>query len=585
MKINSMNKGALLMIAGAIALSGCSSSSEGSSESEGQSGGTVNLVGTDDIDHLDPTGLSLVSTYTFQRAISRQLISYAASNDEKEQMEPQPDLAAELPDVSDDGLTYTFKLRTDAMWSTEEARAITAQDMVNGIKKVCNPLLPSSAASYFNVIEGMEDYCAGYDADDPTVDNIKDHILNDDVSGIETPDDSTIVFTLAEPASDFIYMLSLVNASPVPEEALDYEPDGPDYRDNYISSGPYTVDEYEADGHLYLKRNPNWTSQSDPLRAANADRIEFTFGVSADNAVQQVSNGDADGLWAMNVPATQYTTLKATNADNMDEFSQGGSNFLWFNMVSDNNGGLLKDTKVRQALQYAVDKSAFVQKLGGESLAEPAIGIFGRGVIGFNEEDDQYPTDGNKGDPEKAKSELAAAGAPSDLTLKLAYRSDNATEPAIAQIIQQDMKQAGVNIELVPIPASDFYANFMTDHQNAKDGKWDLALCGWNPDWVGGAARSVFQPQFQYLGTEQVYNYNDYNNDEANDLASQALAASDASEAENLWREVNKTVMQDPPVLPLYSIKAVLIHSSDIKDAKIFALAAGYDWTNVTVDR
>ncbi|PJM74652.1 ABC transporter substrate-binding protein [Bifidobacterium simiarum] len=576
---------AAIMAVAAMVLSGCGGgSSSDSSSGEAKTGGTIKLVGTDDIDHLDPTGSSLVSTYTFQRAISRQLISYKASNDAKEQVEAQPDLAESMPEVSSDGLTYTFKLRKDAMWSTDPARAITSEDVANGFKKVCNPLLPSAAASYFNVIDGMEQYCAAYDTKNPTAANVKQHILNDNVSGITTPDDQTIVFKLKEKASDFIYMVSLDNVSPVAKESLDYEPDSPDYRSHYISSGPYTVDEYKADSHLYLKRNPNWKKASDPLRAANADRIEFTFGVSADNAIQQVSNGDADGLWAMNVPAAQWGTLQATNGDNMSTFSQGGSNFLWFNTLSNNNGGALKKTDVRKALQYAVDKAAFVQKLGGSELAEPAIGIFGRGVVGFDEKNDPYKTDGNKGDPAKTKELLAKAGV-SNLKLKLAYRSDNATEPSIAQIIQQDMKKAGVDVELVPVPASDFYASFMTTPDNTKNGKWDIALCGWNPDWVGGAARSVFQPQFTYTGTAQVYNYDNYNNDKASSLAKQALASSSTSDAEKLWGEVNDAVMNDPPVLPLYSVKATLIHSSAIKNASIFALAAGYDWTNVSVER
>lgn len=583
-----MNKNKMTCMAALVAVmgmlcSGCGGST--SSASSGSSGGgTIKLVGNDDIDHLDPTGSSLVDTYTFQRAISRQLISYKASNNAKEQVEPQPDLAKSLPTVSADGLTYTFKLRTDAMWSTSTPRAITSQDVANGIKRVCNPLLPAYTTSYFNVIEGMQEFCAAYDTKNPTAENIKDHILNDDVSGISTPDSHTIVFKLKEKASDFIYMLSLANASPIAKESLDYTPDSAEYRAHYISSGPYTVDEYKAGSHLYLKRNPNWKKSSDPLRAANADRIEFTFGVSADSAVQQVSNGDADGLWAMSVPSAQWTTLQSTNGDNMDVFSQGGTNYLVFNLLTDNNNGALKKTEVRQALQYAVDKAALVQKLGGKTLAEAAIGIFGRGVVGFDENDDPYKTSGNKGDTAKAKSLLAKARA-SDLKLKLAYRSDGGSEASIAQMIQQDMKKAGVEVELVPVTSSDFYASYMTTQDNAKNGKWDIALCGWNPDWVGGAARSVFQPQFVYDGTAQTYNYANYNNDTANKLADQALAATDTSEAAKLWVKVNDAVMADPPVLPLYSQKSTLIHSSAIKNAAIFALSATYDWTNVTVQR
>ena len=79
----------------------------------------------------------------------------------------------------------------------------------------------------------------------------------------------------------------------------------------------------------------------------------------------------------------------------------------------------------------------------------------------------------------------------------------------------------------------------MTNPENATSGAWDIALVGWSPDWVGGAARSVFQPQFTFDGTPQSYNYVDYNNDEANKLAAEALAASTPEEAAKLWHQVD----------------------------------------------
>ncbi|MDR1428405.1 MAG: ABC transporter substrate-binding protein [Bifidobacteriaceae bacterium] len=576
----------------ALILAGCgqntpsdsdtSATTEQSAEDSAR-GGTLRVVGTDDIDHLDPTMVGLVVTNNLTRTVSRQLVSYGASNDQSENVQPKADLAVDLPEVSDDGLTYTFTLRDNAMWDAPDgARAITSSDVANGIERICNPVGPSFTSSYFSVIAGFDDYCAGYDTDNPSATDVRDHILNDSITGIATPDDTTVVFTLNERASDFIFMLSLANASPVPVEALEYEPDSPDYRSNYISSGPYTVDEYVPDNHLFLKRNEAWVAESDPLRAANVDRIEITFGVTPDNAIQQIRSDDADVTMGISPTAAQIAQFQGADKDRVLTFPPGSTFFLWINSISDNNDGALQDVEVRKALQYAVNKASLVQQLGGTDLGEPAIGIFGSGVVGYSS-NDLYPTDGSAGDPAKTRELLDAAGI-GQLPLKLAYRADNAVEPSMAQIIQENLAQAGVDVELVPIPGSDFYPNFMMQHENGAEGAWDLALCGWSPDWAGGAARSVFQPQFTYDGlTEQGYNYVDYDSATANDLAAQALSAATIEESAELWAQVSDSVMADAPVLPLYTKTVALFYGPSVGNFQVFALSEAGDWTNLTV--
>jgi peptide/nickel transport system substrate-binding protein len=568
-------------------LAACTSGGSGTEQpSDGggavASGGTLVVAGIEDHAQIDPVAYALVATDSIARTITRQLISYEASNDTAVNTDPKPDLAAELPTVSDDGLTYTFTIRSDAMWDAATPRAITSKDMANGLKKICNPMTPAFSVDYFYSIEGFEDFCKAYDTENPSVEDIKKHITEDSPSGISTPDDSTLVIKLTEPTSDFIYVLSLPNASPVPAEALEYEPNSPDYIKNYISSGPYTIDEYAADSHLYLKRSAGWVAESDPLRAANVDRIEITYGMTADSILQQIQSGDADMMYGMTVPPANFSTLEATEGDNLLTWPSAGSFFLWMNSVTTNNDSALAKKEVRQALQYGIDKAALVQQLGGEKLANPAIGIFGSGVVGHST-NDPYATEGNAGDPDKVKELLEAAGV-KNLKLKLAYRSDNTVEPAMAQIIQESFKKAGVEIELVGKPGSDFYGNFMMVHENAANGEWDLALCGWSPDWAGGAARSVFQPQFTFSGTEQAYNYTDYNNDEANGYMAEAMKAT-AEESAALWAKVSDAVMADPPVIPLYERTLTSYHSARIPvdSYKEFALAESGDWTNVTI--
>ncbi|WP_319520678.1 ABC transporter substrate-binding protein [uncultured Martelella sp.] len=550
-----------------------------------QTGGTLKIVGTADIDHFDPTSAALVTSNNFLRAVSRQLISYAASTDDEAMLEPKGDLATEVPQPTNGGLTYTFTLRDGVAWDAPDGpRPMVAADFERGMKRMCNPFLGSAALTYYvDLIEGMRGFCDGFAAVEPTAAAMKDYIENNDISGIETPNDKTIVINLTETAGDFVYMLSLPTSAPAPVEVLDYMPDGPDYRDNFIASGPYTVETYVPDSTIKLMRNPAWTTESDPLRGGYVDNIDITFGIQPDAAIQQLQAGDADMTYDIIIPPAILQMLTATGDDKLTTMSVGRTSFLWFNTLTDNNDGALRDLRIRQAVQYAIDKAAIVQQMGGPMVAAPQNGIFGPGVLGFHAFD-LYPSEDSAGDPEKAKALLAEAGYPDGITLKMPFRNQNA-EPAIAQTIQASLKKAGIEIELTPVAPSDYYSKFMTNQENTKAGLWDIAPVGWSPDWVGGAARSVFQPQFTYNGTHQTYNYVDYDNPEANTIAKQAINATTPEQAAKLWGEVDELVMQDSPVAPYTTENVILYHGAAVENFQPYALGAQGDWTNVWLSR
>ena len=552
---------------------------------DGQPGGVLRILGTADVDHFDPTSGALVTTNNFLRAVSRQLISYASSTDEAVRITPEGDLATEVPQPTNDGLTYTFTLRTGAQWNAPSGpRQITAADFERGMMRMCNPLLGSAALTYYqDLIVGMAEFCAGFAEVEPTVEAMKAYIEAGDIAGIETPDDATIVINLTQKAGDFIYMLSLPTSAPAPVEVLDYLPDGPEYRSNFIASGPYTPGAYTPDSSLQLVRNPAWTAESDPLRKAYVDEIQITFGLQPDAVLQQLQSGDGDMTFDITIPPAILQLLTATGDEKLMTVSSGNTAFLFINSVSDNNNGALKDVRVRQALNYAIDKAAIVQQSGGPTVGQPVNGIFGPGVLGYHEFN-LYPTPEDKGDPEKAKALLAEAGFPDGITLKMPFRNQN-NEPAIAQTIQASMAASGITLELTPVAPADYYSKFMTNPINTQEGTWDIAPVGWTPDWAGGSARSVFQPQFTYNGTHQTYNYTDYNNPEATALAQEAINATTPEEVARLWGEVDELVMADAPVVPYLANKIVLYRSAAVQNFAPYALGVQGDWTNVWIQR
>ncbi|UNK71472.1 ABC transporter substrate-binding protein [Microbacterium sp. H1-D42] len=571
----------------ALVLSGCSTTGGDPTGDAGepQTGGTLKVLSNGDVDHLDPQLIAYVPSNGVTRTISRSILSYEASNDEAERSALVGDLATDVPKPEDGGLSYTITLRDGASWDAPDgARDIVSGDIARGIERICNPYIGAGLGGYFiSLIEGMDEYCEGFSAIAPEVAPMKEYIESNDISGIETPDDKTVIFHLVEPASDFTSMLSLATANPAPVEVLDYLPDSPEYRNNFVASGPYTVAEHKPDVKMTLERNPSWKAESDPLRKAYVDSIEMTMGIEVDAAMQQVQAGSADLLFDIQPSPANIQQLTSVGDKKFSTLENGGiDQFLWFNTKTTNNGSALQKPEVRQALQYAIDKAAVVQVMGGEEIATVTNGLFGPGINGF-EEYSPYGDGSGKADPEKAKQMLADAGV-QNLTLKFPYRNLG-SQPDIAQTVQASLEAAGIKVELFPVPPTDYYANFMTNPENATGGEWDVALVGWSPDWVGGAARSVYQPQFSFNGTPQAYNYVDYNNDEANELAAQALAASSPEEAGKLWHQVDETVMKDSPIVSIAAKKKANYHSERVQNFAIYALAQNGDWANVWLSK
>ena len=581
-----------LSILGASALvaavAGCSLESaenDGAPAGEATAGGTLMVGSNGDIDHLDPALTAYVPASALMRSITRQLVSYETVEDEAGRIAPRGDLAVDVPSATNDGLTYTFRLRDDVRWDTPGApRAIEAADVERGIKRLCNPYQASPHVTYFtSLIKGMDAFCDGFAEVPPEVNAMKQYVENNDVEGIAFTDSTTVQFNLKEQAGDFVYMLSLSAASPAPVEVLSYLPDSPEYRDNFIASGPYRIAAYTPDKSLKLERNPAWVADSDPLRAAHVDGIEMTMGLSTDAVTQQLQAGSLDMAFDTSISTSVAQQLKASSDPKLSTVASGQVNpFIWINTKTGNNGGALKELKVRQALQYAVDKAAVVQTLGGTDNTKVQHGIFGPGILGFHEFN-LYPTPGDKGDPAKARDMLAEAGYPEGLRLKMPYRTKD-LEPQIAQTIQASLADAGIEVELIPVNPTDYYSKFLTNRSSTEEGSWDIAPVGWTPDWQGGAARSVFQPQFTFEKTTQTYNYMDYNNAEATELASRAISADDPEEAAKLWGQVDEKVMADAVVIPVAAPKAVLYHGKRVNNFVPYALSVQGDWTNVWLE-
>ena len=460
-------------------------------------GGTLNLLGAGDVDYLDPNVTYYSAGYVVSRLYSRQL--FAASADPATKNAVVPDLAEQRPTpdnggVAPDGKTYTITIRAGAQWNTTPPRQVTAADEVIGVKRTCNPAVPfSGLPDYQDLIVGFKEFCDGFAKVGQDAAAIKKYVQETPLPGVVAKDERTVVFTLNQPASYFVDMLTLTALSPAPVELLDYVPGSTEIGQHMVSSGPYKVDLYNPTKRIELSRNPAWNAAGDPVRAAFVDKIVIDETQSEESIQQQLQTGtpNADMQFDVGTPSSQIPGLLTADDPNLALGETTFTNpYFIYNIASPNNNKALSDVKVRQAISYAINRDNIIQVNGGPQVSPPLTHVFPPGILG-SQDFDPYPHD-----PGKAKQMLAEAGYPSGLTLKFLYRNAYEDNNKTFATLQQDLMKAGITVEGVPSPNADFYTKYLHVPDAAKRGVWDIAASAWGADWHGNSALSFFQPLF-----------------------------------------------------------------------------------------
>lgn len=573
-----------------LVLAGCGSGEDGGGDDAGtpRSGGTLRYVGDDDVDHLDTASGYYTVTSTLMRTFTRQLFTYPAEEDPTDGIMPVPDLATELPTrdnggISDDGTTYTITLREGARWNTDPPRPVVAADFVRGLERLCNPVQPSGALTYYtSTIAGMAEFCEGFADVPPKVGPIRNYIESTDISGVTAPDERTLEFRLTAPAADFLNILSMTFASAAPVEYLDYLPDSARFRKNTISNGPYRITTYVPDKHIHLERNPAWDADSDPVREAHVDSIDVTLGQGSPDAVQQqLEVGTADLSWDQPVPVTVIPRLRQEQDDNFAVYPLLDTNpYLAFNHVSPNENGAIGKLKVRQAIAYAINKQAIAKIYGGSTLNETINQVIPPGNVGY-EEFDLYRTENDTGDPDTCRRLITEAGyQPGELTLKAWYRNSG-RHPDVAQSYQADLRRCGIEVQLIPTPQADYYSAYLGRPERAKAGEWDITAPGWIPDWYGQNGRTIIQPLFQTNCSVNTVNYGCYSNPEVDAAIEEALQARNVDEAARLWHGIDRMLMSDAAFVPFKTNKKPMYHSDRVSGAKFVNTLTFFDPTNL----
>jgi peptide/nickel transport system substrate-binding protein len=545
------------------------------------------MLGTGDVDYMDPNISYYTTGYLALRMWSRQLFTYPAVQGQTTQI--VPDLATALPTVanggvSSDGLTYKVTIKQGAMWNTTPPRQVTAADEVRGIMRTCNPAQPFGGLPDFEtLIAGFQAYCASFAKVSNAAPAMKAYIESHSIAGVKVDPSNqlTVVFTLTRPATYFPNQLAIPALSPAPLEYLDYVPASNALAQHTISDGPYEVQSYNPTKSLVFVRNAAWNPSTDQVRKAYVNQIDVSE-TGAQNSIQQeleTNSASADMGWDSPVPTAQVPGLLAAKDTKLTLGQTFGTDpYVLFNTVSPNNGGALKNVPVRQALEYAINRTNLVQDDGGPQAAPPLSHILPPGIVG-SQNFDPYPYN-----LQKAEQGLAASRpGGSRLHLVVLYQSSLDFEVKMFQTLQADLAKAGITVTGLGVPSADFYTKYLEVPSVAQRGTWDIALAQWLPDWYGNAALSFFEPLFagQPAFPPSGSNFGFYNDPKTNQLIQEAASAKTVSEASSLWAQADQQVMADAAIFPITSPTQPVYHASQVHNAVFVPNLFQYDPTNV----
>jgi peptide/nickel transport system substrate-binding protein len=557
-------------------------------------GGTLHILGTSDVDYMDPNVSYYSVGYLGLRIWSRQLVTFPAVVGKTTTV--VPDIATQIPTasnggVTDGGKTVKLTIKTGVKWDTTPARQVTAADEVRGMKRTCNPAEPFGGMPDFeSLIVGLQTYCSGFAKVNPkSASAIAAYQNSHDLPGVSVDPSNplTVVYKLTSPASYFTDMLAMPAFSPSPKEYDKYIPASADLAQHTIADGPYKVAQYVPTKSISFVRNPAWSASTDTVRKAYVNAIDVSETGNQDSiqTQMQANSPGADMEWDTFPPNTDVPSLIAKKDPNLNVTPQFGTNpYLVFNTVSPNNGGALKNAAVRQALTRGINREHLTVDLSGPAVSPPLTHILPAGISGTtnNTSPNPYPYDAAQ-----SKKDLASAGQ-KNLTIKVLYRSALSDSKAIYLTLQQDLSKIGVKVVGVAATNADFFTKYLEVPSVAKSGTWDVAITSWGPDWYGDAARSFFAPLFYGNGgkTGSAFppsgsDFGFYNNAQVNKLTDEASAQSSAAAASKLWVQADDIVTKDAAIYPITAPNQPNYHATHLHNTVPIPAYQQPDPTNV----
>jgi peptide/nickel transport system substrate-binding protein len=547
--------------------SGSSSGSSGSSSSSSSSGlslaglantkpdasaqhmgGTLNMISNEGWEHLDPATSYFQIDYLIVYATQTPLYTFTPTSDS-----PTPLLASGMPQVSDGGKTLTVHIKAGWKFSPPVNRAITSKDVAWAFQRMFNSNTQNGYASGYFPIAGAK--AATTDAP---------------ISGISTPNDTTIVFHLTKPfGPTMVQALTMPGTSAIPAGSTTAsDKSSPSKWDSnptsQVFTGPYMIKSYNAGRNITLVRNPNWNRQLDGVRPAYADKIVWNAGADPTVAARQTL-ASSDLLMADTPPAAVLKTAYESKKTQLS-IAPLGSYYATLNtQVPPFN-----NINLRKAVIAAQNREAYLLARGGKLVGQVATHFILPEVSGFKEAGAEagfgedfvsHPT----GDMAIADKYMKLAGYPSGKYTGnanvLIVGSNSDPGPQEMQIVQNGLQALGFKTTIKAVPQQTMYSKFcgyVKAHINV------CPTAGWIEDFPDPYAALYVPFSGKTIVPINNVNWAVLNDPKVNDALDKAAGIADTQQRLAAFAQADKMIVDDAPAIPEIWANNPLVKGSNV---------------------
>lgn len=423
--------------------------------------------------------------------------------------------------ISEDGKTYTFYLRKDVyfhkhlVFGKDSTRTVIAKDFEYSLNRLKSE---KTAAPGGWILQNTESFYA----------------VNDSIFEIK----------LNKPFPAFLGLLSMKYASVVPKELAE---NSGEFRSNPIGTGPFMFKLWEENVKLVLRKNPLYFEKDESgKQLPYLEAVSVTFLPDKQSGFLAFAQKKTDFISGLDPSykdeiLTQKGTLqpKYENTVNLITGSYLNTEYLGFRMDGDNP--VLKDKRIRQALNYGFDRQKLVTYLRNNMGTPAAGGIIPAGLPGYSE------NAGYTYNPEKAKKMVQDFKNETGNSKPVIMLSTNATYIDIAEFLQREWQKIGLEVNIDVTPPS-------TLRQAIATGKVSFFRASWIADYPD--AENYLSLFYSKNFAPNGPNYTHFSNAEFDKLYEQSFLETDNQKRIELYQQMDRIIIEEAPVVFLFYDKA-----------------------------
>lgn len=443
-----------------------------------------------------------------------------------------PDLAESFS-ISQDGLTYRFKLRKGVRF--HNGREFKAKDVKYSFERVLSPETRSSRTWLFDRISGATEFMNG---------------ASPDVQGIRVVDDYTVEIEIVKPFGPFLNLLAMPPAYIVPFDAA-----GREFSSNPIGTGPFTLKEWKRGRELILTANNEYSATKAVIQG-----IVYRIIPEELTTLAEFESGNLD---VMGVPSTEFRRYSdSPRWKGLIQKSQGLNTFyLGLNCEKPP----FNDKKVRQALNHAVDRERILKTIM-EGRGELATGPVPHLLL-------QSVNKGYRYDPDKARALLKESGLENKLKFRI-YQAPDQDTVDIMEVVQQYLKDVGVEAEIVQLEWSAF-------KDAVNKGEADSFWLSWRADYPD--PENFLFPVFHSSNWGPAGNRARFNDPDIDRLIEEAQTEPDEKKRNAIYIETERLVIEEAPWLFFWHKNDYIVHQPWVSGVKAYSIYNADKGTEVEI--